>query len=125
MTSRLKLIKNRKEKPATIAQIAAMEFAAMKEYRGLTKVERLKKIHGVTDDVRALAVLSCDILAMDKSELIKKVSDKYEQFGPFLMQLAYAKDNARALLELIGTAEVRLAVALANVEGDGLKETAT
>lgn len=53
MTRRLKLIKGRKEKPATITQIAAMEFAAMKEYRGLTKVERLKRLHGVADDVRA------------------------------------------------------------------------
>lgn len=62
---------------------------------------------------------------MDKSELIERVSDKHEQFGPFLMQLAYAKDKARVMMELIGTAEVRLAVALANVDGDHLKEAAT
>jgi hypothetical protein len=34
------------------------------------------------------------------------------------MVLAEAADNARALVQLIRTAEVRLASALANVEGD-------
>jgi hypothetical protein len=65
-----------------------------------------------------MAVIAREIAVMEKAELINKVDEKYEVFGPFLRQLADAKDGARALMELIGTAEIRLAVALANVEGD-------
>ncbi|MDB5599355.1 MAG: hypothetical protein JWN71_1399 [Xanthobacteraceae bacterium] len=118
MTRKLRLIKERKGSPATVDQIAAMDFAAVKEYRGLTKVERLKKLHRAADYVRALAVIASEIVAMEKPELVAKVDDKYEQFGPFLMELAHAKDTARELMEMIGAAEIRLAIALANVEAD-------
>jgi hypothetical protein len=105
-------------KPASVTEIAALEFAAVKEFRGLTKVERLKKVHGFADNVRALAVLSVEIVAKDKTELIAVVTAKYEEFGPFLMQLANARDNASLLMDLIASAETRMAVALANIEGE-------
>jgi len=104
-------------KPATVAQIAAMEFEAVKEFRGLTRVRRLKKLHGIADDVRAMAVLASEILGLDKAELVEKINDKHETWGPFLMQLAYAKDNAKLLMDILAAAEARMAVALAVVEG--------
>ena len=58
--------------PATGAQISAMEFAAVKEFRGKIKNHRLQMIHG-----------------------------------------------RLALMEMLGSAEGRLAVALANAEGYG------
>jgi hypothetical protein len=116
--SSLMSVKTRKGTPATIKSIAAFEFAAVKEFRNLSKVERLRNAHGLVDRVRPMAVIAGEILAVPKEELIAKVADGYEILGPCLMQLADAKDDARALMELIGSAEVRLAVALANVEGD-------
>jgi hypothetical protein len=43
---------------------------------------------------------------------------KDESFGPFLMELAHARESAKLLMDLISSAEARLAVALAVVEGD-------
>ena len=56
----------------------------------MAKVTRLKKLHGIAEDVRAMAVIASEIVAMDKAELVAKVDDKHEHFGPFLMQLARA-----------------------------------
>jgi hypothetical protein len=104
--------------PATVAEIAAFEFGAIKEFRGLTKAERLRKTHSIADGVRAMAVLAAEIVAMDKPKLIAKVSEKYDVLGALLMEFAEAADDAKALLEIIQSAEARLAVALAVVEGD-------
>jgi hypothetical protein len=60
---------------------------------------------------------------VDKAKLIAMVEKAHDEFGPGLKLLADAKEDARALMELIGSAEVRLAVALANVEGDEDKDT--
>ena len=110
---------NAKRKPVTIARLASIEFPAIRELRGMTKVRRLKKLHSIADDVRAMAVIASEIVAMDKAELVANVDDKHEHFGPFFMQLARAGACARLLADLIVSAEVRLAVALAVVEGDG------
>lgn len=109
---------NREQKAASVAEIAAVKFAAIKEFRGRTKMERLKRVHGIVDDVRALATVAAEIVAMNKEELIAKTSERYDQLGPLLMQLAHGRDDACLLMELIGSAETRLAVALANVEGE-------
>jgi hypothetical protein len=70
-----------------------------------------------------MAVLAGEIMAADKPKLITMVEKAYDELGPCLMQLAHAKEDARALMEMIGSAEIRLAVALANVEGDEDKDT--
>jgi hypothetical protein len=95
-----------------------MEFAAVREFRGLTQEQRIKKAHAIVDRVRPMAVLAIEVVSMEKSDLIEAVEDKYEIFGQFLMDLADATKQARSLLEVISAAECRLAVALAVVEGD-------
>jgi hypothetical protein len=68
-----------KSESATVAEIAALEFAAVKEFRGLTKMERLKRVH---NDVRMLAIVAAEIVAMDKPELVAAAKEKHEQLGP-------------------------------------------
>lgn len=106
-------------KPATVAEIAALEFRALKAVRGLSQKMRLQKSHAIVDGLRPMAVAAMEIVAMSKTELITKADDKHDVLGPLLMQLAYAKDDAKMLVDVIGAAEARLAIALANVEGDG------
>jgi hypothetical protein len=103
---------------ATVEEIAAVEFAAMKQFRGLTRAERLRKIH----DVWPMAALAIEIVGLNKSELVARVAEKYESFGPALMRLAHAADRAKVQLDLISAAECRLAVALAVVEAEPLPD---
>jgi hypothetical protein len=107
-----------KNKPATIAEIAEVEFGAIRELGRLSQVKRIKRIHEIVDHVRAGAVIGVEIATMDKAELVAKVAEKLDLWGPSLMELAHAHELANTLREIISAAEHRLAVALAVVEGD-------
>jgi hypothetical protein len=108
-----------KGKPVTHAEVAQLEFRALKQFRNLSKTERIQKIHDTVDRIRPMAVLASELLTKEKPELIALVDEQYdEKFGPFLMQLAHATNDAKALADVIGAAEVRLAAALANIEDD-------
>jgi hypothetical protein len=65
-----------------------------------------------------MAVVAAEIISLNKDELIARVAEQYDVLGPCLMWLAHAGDDARVVLDIIRAAEARLAVALANVEGD-------
>jgi hypothetical protein len=113
----MRVIEN-KSPPATVASIAAMEYRAVKAFRGVTQAERIKKSHGLIDRVRPMMVAAAEIVGMSKSELIEKVKKNYETLGPALMLLAEATQAAEAVREIVQAAEIRLAVALAAVEGE-------
>jgi len=114
----LTLITEPKRKAATVVEIAALKFKAIKQIRAVSKKQRLKNAHSMIERLRPMAVLAGEIVAMDKAELISRVRDRYDEFGPFLMMFAEARQTVAAVREIIGAAEARLAVALANVEGD-------
>jgi hypothetical protein len=104
--------------PATVATLAAIEFEGVKDFVEMSKDERLRKIHGVLDDVRPLVVLAGELMASDKDELVPKVAANIELWGPFLMSLAAAGDDLKMLHDIVSSAELRLAVGFANVERD-------
>jgi hypothetical protein len=107
-----------KGKPATHAEVAQIEFRALKEFRNLTATERAHKINDAAERVRAMAILASGFAAKSKLELIALAEEQYELLGPFLMQLSEATTAARALADVLGAGEARLAIALANVEED-------
>lgn len=117
MKPSMRVIDN-KSAPATAANISMLEFKAVKRLRGLSSKQRIKKAHAIADSLRPMSVIALEIVVCEKAELIAKVQAGHDTFGPFLMELAHAKDNARALMEVLEAAEMRLAVALAVVEGD-------
>jgi hypothetical protein len=117
MAERFTVIDNPPKPPATTAQIAALEFAAIVEIAKLPKEKRIKNIHGLCDRVREVSVIAGEIVSQGKPELIQTVSARLDIFGPSLMELAEAGDAAMALVEIIRSAETRLAVVLAVVEG--------
>jgi hypothetical protein len=61
--------------------------------------------------------LAVELLAFDRAELIAKASSDYGRWSPFLPALADAADGLQALRDIVGSAEARMAVALANITG--------
>jgi hypothetical protein len=106
-----------KGKPATIAEMAQVEFRALKALRGLSRQDITAKFSGLTGFLGPMAVAAGEIVALEKAELITRVAEHYDVLGPLLMQLAEATSDAKLLVDVIQAAECRLAVALANVEG--------
>ena len=106
-----------KGKPATASEIAQLEFRALKTVRGLSQQERTEKFHNIISFLRPMAITAAEIIGTEKTELITRVGEHYDVFGPLLMQLANATNEAKVLADMIHAAECRLAVALANVEG--------
>jgi hypothetical protein len=104
--------------PATTEQIAAMEFEGVKRIARMSKQDRKQSLHAMADRVYKAVQIASDFLVLDKPEAIDLVRKNYDVFGPSLMELAYSADDARALFEIIRSGEVRLAVALAVIEGD-------
>jgi hypothetical protein len=104
---------------STVKSIVALEFAAVKEFRGCDKAKRLTKSHNMIERLRPMLVLAVELMALTKPELVEKLESEegHAVFGPFLMQLADAADTAKAVHELLHSAELRLASALAVVEG--------
>lgn len=70
------------------------------------------------DRIRVAALVAVEFLVFDKDELIARAAADYETLGPVLMALADAADTLKGLREIVTAAELRLAIALANVEGN-------
>jgi hypothetical protein len=104
-------------KAATEADIAVLEFKAVKELRKLPKEKRQSRTFEMTKNVNSFAQVAIEILAQEKDELIETVRTKYDIFGPALMGLHHAGVDAKALHGMIQAAEIRLASALGVVEG--------
>jgi predicted ATPase with chaperone activity len=109
---------------ATVKQIAAMQFTAQRAFRRHSKKERVELTAGLAEKVKLPAVVAVEIIAMTKKELVDHVAGDLEKWGSSLMEFAKAHDDAKALCEIIGTAEARLAVAVATVEGGVTKSAA-
>jgi hypothetical protein len=104
--------------PATIAKIAAFEFAAIHDFAAMSQEDRQRRGKEIAEQVRVMALLGLELLSMDKAAVIARVRDRYDVLSPWLMDLAHARESAEMLREIISSAECRLAVALAVVEGD-------
>jgi hypothetical protein len=73
--------------PEFISKISVIDFAAIKELRGLTKDERLRKSHGWVDDLRPYVVIAAEINSREKEELVGIVGKLYDDMGSWLMDL--------------------------------------
>jgi hypothetical protein len=101
---------------ATHAEIAAIDVAAATFT--MTKSQRIEWAHEMTEAIHGATLISLELLPVDKSALITRVRDEYDELGSALMPLKSAREAAETLRDLIERAERRLAVALANVEPD-------
>jgi hypothetical protein len=101
-------------KPCAVAEIAALEFEPL-----LSGLQRLRRVRELVDVVGAAAAVASEMVTMTRAELIAMAQEKHEECGASLMEFAYIKESAYMLASIIQGAELRLAVALANVEKDG------
>lgn len=113
-----------RKQPATVKQMSTVQFTAQRDMRRHSKKERVKLTAGLADKVKLPAVVAVEIIAMTKKELVARVAGDYEKWGGSLLEFATAHDDAKALCEIIGSAEARLAVALATVECAASKSAA-
>ena len=109
----LRLVPN-KATPATDTEIAQLEFRALKIIRNLSKDERLTRTHELAEHVRPMTIVASEVVAMTKAQLTKDVEDKRDLFERLRSDIAGAKDNAKAIIDLLSAAEARLTIALTN-----------
>jgi hypothetical protein len=110
---------SKRKKAATVEQIAAMQFGTVARIARMPKAKRRKNLDDIAMNVRAFSLVAVEILVHDKAKLVELVAKDYDRFGPWLMELAHAAEDAEVLLNVLQSAEARLAVALAVVEGGG------
>jgi hypothetical protein len=117
------MTKRNRERPATTAEIAAVEFDGA--VSRLTAGQRATAIADLLETISPLLPLAYEIGLASKDELVARVEREYEELGPRLMQLLRAREAAEILHDMLDAAEARLAVALAVVEGPEDGEDAT
>jgi hypothetical protein len=80
--------------------------------------KRSEIVRGLATRAYHAALVASELCARDKADVIRLVREKYDTFGPALMELAEAAGDTAALLEVIRSGESRLMVALAVIEGE-------
>jgi hypothetical protein len=109
----LQLVPN-KVQPANDTEIAQIELRALKIIRNLSKDERLARTHELVEVVRPMTIVAGEVVAMTKAKLSKDVEEKRDHFVHLQSDVAKAKDDAKAIVDLLSAAEARLTVALAD-----------
>jgi hypothetical protein len=92
--------------------MAAVEFKSVTRLVGMPQVEREKAVRNIVKTVYQAAQIALEIVTKDRGDLISVVVENYSTLRPLLMDFARAGDDAQVLLELIRSAESRMAVAM-------------
>jgi hypothetical protein len=104
-------------KVATINDIASIEFRGLKDFSSMSKDERRRDTNALFDQLRPIAILAVELLSLDKDELVNKAAAEKDTWGSLLSALAATAESLKGFQEIFSAVEIRLAVALANVEG--------
>ncbi len=110
--------------PPTVA-IAAIEFKSVTLLADMPQVEREKVVRSIVKTVCLAAQIALEIVTKDRDDLLSVVLENYGKLRPLLIDFACAGDEAQVLLELIRSAESRMAVAMVKgnpSEDDGDRE---
>jgi hypothetical protein len=107
----LQLVPN-KATPAIDAEIAQVELRALKIIRNMSKDERLSRTLELVEVVRPMTIIAGDVVATIKAELIKDIEEKRDHFVRVRSEISKAKDDAKAITDLLSAAEARLTIAL-------------
>jgi hypothetical protein len=102
--------------PATVAQMAAIEFPAAMEVARLPWASRTQSLFAMSTRAYQAAGVICELLLRGKAEIVSMVAEDPDRFDGLLEELATAADDCRTLLEVISSGEARLAIVLAAIE---------
>ncbi len=108
--------------PPTVAQMTAVEFKSVTRLVGMPQVDREKVVRSIIETVCQAAQIALEIVTKDGDDLLSVVVENYSKLRPLLIDFARAGDEAQVLLELIRSAESRMAVAMVKgnpPDGDG------
>ena len=109
----------------TVAQMTAVEFKSVTRIVALPQIDREKVVWSVIETVCHAAQIALEIVTKDRDDLLSVVAENYSELRPLLIDFARAGDEAQVLLELIRSAESRMAVAMVKgnpPEDDGGRE---
>jgi hypothetical protein len=102
--------------PVTDAQFAAIEFRAVKGIAALSEAKRKQHFRALARQVCEMAWICGEMIALDKEKAVEIVRKDYELFSETLLALGDARGRAEELLQILRSAEARLAVCLAVAE---------
>jgi hypothetical protein len=90
--------------PATVAQMAAIEFPAAMEVARLPWASRTQSLFAMSTRAYQAAGVICELLLRGKAEIVSMVAEDPDRFDGLLEELATAADDCRTLLEVISSA---------------------
>ena len=106
-----------KDAPATIAEMAVLNFAGEGDLRGISDKELAAISRRRADEIYNMSYLALAQMRMGKDELVAAIrrSGDPELWNTMLESLAGGQEDARCLLQFLSSAEARLMVALATI----------
>jgi hypothetical protein len=109
--------------------MTAVEFKSVTRIVALPQIDREKVVRSVIETVCHAAQIALEIVTKDRDDLSSVVAENYSELRPLLIDFARAGDEAQVLLELIRSAESRMAVAMVKgnppEDGGGREPVAT
>jgi hypothetical protein len=116
----LNVIETEREDPATLTEMAVLNFSGEEELRGVSDKELARISKERADEIYNLSYLALAQMRMGKDELVAAIrkSKEPELFMSLAESLAAGQDMARCLLQFFTSAEARLMVALATVANE-------
>ena len=95
--------------------MASIKFKGMKRLARMSKEKREEQVRGLARKVYKAAGMAAQLVILDKAEIVEMVRENFDG-GGLLWALADAAEDAKALLDIIHSAECRLACCLAVLE---------
>jgi hypothetical protein len=108
-----------------IEQVVAIEFDGIKEVREISNEQRTARVSAIVKRVYRAAAVAAEIIALDRTDLVQIVREKYEMFGPSLMEFLDASRDVEMLRDFIKSAEARLVVRSQSLRVNRRPTTAT
>jgi hypothetical protein len=111
----------RREAPATIVEMAVLNFAGESDLRGKSDKELAEVSRRRADEIYNASYLTLAMMRMDKDDLVSSIRESGEEecWVAMLDMLKGGQEAADCLMKLCQRAEVRLLMAMATVELEG------
>ena len=121
----LDIVKTEKGEPATIAEMAVLNFSELADLKGKTDQELAEVCRRQADFLYNVSYIALAQFRTGKDELVSAIrkDPKSEAWFGFVKMLSDGQDTARTLLQFLTSAECRLMCALATVaEEEGVND---
>jgi hypothetical protein len=110
----LTIVETEEEAPATIAELAVLNFVGNTEIRSATDKEMAEVARKRADEIYRLTYLALGMLKHDKDEFVTIIRDSKDptMWCDFLDSLSYGEESIRYSLNFVTAAHARLSIAM-------------